>query len=99
MFLRAVYGGEYIPPPATGDVFEDVAADYWAASWIEDMYSNGFIDSCDVNTFCAIHAITWGDVKYALDKINYHMPITDYKPGAAITRAELADVFFQVFDL
>ena len=33
--LKAKHGAAYVPPAATGSMFSDVAADYWAAAWIE----------------------------------------------------------------
>jgi hypothetical protein len=44
--LRAKYGSGFNPPPATGTVFADVSASYWAAPWIERLYSEGITAGC-----------------------------------------------------
>jgi hypothetical protein len=46
--LRAKHGSNYIPPPATG-IFSDVAQDYWAASWVEQLYREGISGGCGTN--------------------------------------------------
>lgn len=47
--LRARHGSGYMPPPATGTVFSDVPASYWAASWIEQIYDEGITAGCAVS--------------------------------------------------
>ncbi|HEV2852125.1 MAG TPA: PQQ-dependent sugar dehydrogenase [Thermoanaerobaculia bacterium] len=44
--LRAKHGSGYTPPAATGTVFADVPASYWAAPWIERLYSEGITAGC-----------------------------------------------------
>lgn len=44
--LRAKHGSAYTPPPATGTVFSDVPANYWAAAWIEQVHSEGISSGC-----------------------------------------------------
>jgi glucose/arabinose dehydrogenase len=44
--LRAKYGPSYTPPPATGTVFADVPASYWAAPWIEQLFNEGITAGC-----------------------------------------------------
>lgn len=44
--LRARHGSGYAPPPATGTVFSDVPAGYWAASWIEQVFAEGITAGC-----------------------------------------------------
>jgi hypothetical protein len=43
---RGMRGAEYTPPTATGSVFVDVSADYWAADWIEQLYADGITSGC-----------------------------------------------------
>lgn len=43
--LRVKYGAGYVPPAATGDVFNDVAG-HWAQAWIEQMYRDGLTSGC-----------------------------------------------------
>ena len=43
------YGTSFLPPPATGTVFADVAATDFAAAWIEDLYAEGITSGCATN--------------------------------------------------
>jgi hypothetical protein len=43
--LRATHGPSYTPP-ASGDVFTDVPANYWAHDWINQFYAEGFTGGC-----------------------------------------------------
>lgn len=54
LLLRARFGPAYTPPPATGRIFADVPATYWAAPWIEQLYLQGITAGCAVNPlqFC-----------------------------------------------
>ena len=44
--LRAKHGATYLPPPASGTRFADVPATYWAASWIEQLATEGVTNGC-----------------------------------------------------
>lgn len=46
--LRGTRGPGYVPPPATGTVFTDVPAGYWAAAWIEQLVADGLTGGCGV---------------------------------------------------
>ncbi|MFZ5880884.1 MAG: S-layer homology domain-containing protein [Chloroflexota bacterium] len=50
--LRALHGNTYSPPPATGTMFDDVSADYWAAAWIEQLATEGITGGCGGNNYC-----------------------------------------------
>ncbi|HKI00578.1 MAG TPA: ELWxxDGT repeat protein [Thermoanaerobaculia bacterium] len=50
--LRARHGASYVPPPATGTVFQDVPAGYWAAAWIERLAAEGITSGCAPNLYC-----------------------------------------------
>ncbi|HSG39256.1 MAG TPA: ELWxxDGT repeat protein, partial [Thermoanaerobaculia bacterium] len=50
--LRAKHGAAYTPPPATGTVFTDVPASYWAAAWIEQLAAEGITTGCAPNQYC-----------------------------------------------
>jgi len=45
---RALNGGSYMPPAATG-IFVDVPTSYWAADWIEQFYQDGITNGCSTN--------------------------------------------------
>ncbi len=56
LILRSVnYNSDppYAPDPATGEVFDDVPADYWAADWIEALFAEQITSGCgDGNSYC-----------------------------------------------
>jgi hypothetical protein len=43
---RAMHGAAYVPPAASGSLFADVSASYWASSWIEQFYQDGVTAGC-----------------------------------------------------
>lgn len=47
--LRAKHGSAFTPPPATGTVFDDVPASYWAAAWIEQAFAEEITSGCAVS--------------------------------------------------
>ncbi|MBI4771782.1 MAG: S-layer homology domain-containing protein, partial [Chloroflexi bacterium] len=49
--LRGTHGAAgYSPPAATGAMFADVAANYWAAAWIEQLAREGITGGCAPGT-------------------------------------------------
>jgi ELWxxDGT repeat protein len=50
------------PPPATGTLFTDVPADYWAARWIEHLATQGITGGCGGGKFCPDQPITRGEM-------------------------------------
>lgn len=56
--LRAKHGNAYTPPPATGNVFNDVAADDFAAAWIEALANEGITAGCGGGNYCPNRNIT-----------------------------------------
>jgi hypothetical protein len=63
--LRAKFGGDYNPPPATG-IFGDVTPQSFGANYIEDLYRRGIDSGCGtkkgVLNFCPESAVTRGDL-------------------------------------
>ncbi|MBF0368990.1 MAG: hypothetical protein HQL52_05965, partial [Magnetococcales bacterium] len=52
--LRTKYGSDYSPPTASGTVYGDISADYWAGNFIEQLYNEGFAtDTLDTTRECA----------------------------------------------
>ncbi|MEX0881249.1 MAG: M20/M25/M40 family metallo-hydrolase [Thermoanaerobaculia bacterium] len=47
--LKASIDAAYVPPPATGGVFTDVAAGSFAADWIEDLFARAITGGCLTN--------------------------------------------------
>ncbi|MBF0371559.1 MAG: DUF1566 domain-containing protein [Magnetococcales bacterium] len=62
--LRTLYGSDYSPPDATGTAFADISADYWAATYIEKLESDGLVSGttepgrCDDSFFCPSFTLT-----------------------------------------
>ncbi|MCH5373780.1 MAG: choice-of-anchor D domain-containing protein [Planctomycetes bacterium] len=50
--LRGVHGSGYAPRPADGGEFADVAMDYWAAAWIEQLAAEGITTGCGDGNYC-----------------------------------------------
>jgi chitodextrinase len=50
--LRAEHGSGYVPPAASGTVFGDVSASYWAAAWIEQLAAEGITGGCGSGSYC-----------------------------------------------
>jgi len=46
LLLRAEHGAAYVPPSATGTVFDDVPANAFAAAWIERLAAEGITAGC-----------------------------------------------------
>jgi hypothetical protein len=49
---RGMHGSDYLPPPASGNVFLDVAAGDFAANFIEQLHSDGITSGCGNDNFC-----------------------------------------------
>jgi len=56
--LRGEHGGSYLPPPATGQVFNDVATDSFAAAWIEQLSAEGITGGCGGGNYCPDAIVT-----------------------------------------
>ena len=52
LLLRARNGSAYVPPPATGTVFNDVPATAFAAAWIEALAAAGITTGCGGGAYC-----------------------------------------------
>jgi hypothetical protein len=56
--LRAKHGPGFTPPPATGTVFADVPASFWAAAWIERLAAEGITTGCGNGSYCPTNPVT-----------------------------------------
>jgi hypothetical protein len=56
--LRAEHGSAYSPPPATGTVFADIPANFWAAGWIEQLVAEGITAGCGNGNYCPATPVT-----------------------------------------
>jgi hypothetical protein len=52
LLLKTALGPDYVPPPATGTVFDDVSAGSFAAAWIEDLAARGITSGCGGGNYC-----------------------------------------------
>ncbi|HWZ86661.1 MAG TPA: S-layer homology domain-containing protein, partial [Thermoanaerobaculia bacterium] len=56
--LKAKLGSGYVPPPATGTVFNDVHIGDFAADWIEDLHARGITGGCGNGDYCPNNSVT-----------------------------------------
>jgi hypothetical protein len=61
------------PPPATGTLFADVPANYWAARWIEQLAADGITGGCGGGNYCPDQPITRGEMAVFLATA-FHLP-------------------------
>ena len=62
--LVSKLGPLYTPPAATGNIFNDVPANGFAAAWIEDLYNRGIAAGCSTNPpmYCPDASVTRGQM-------------------------------------
>ena len=58
LILKSMLGSGYVPPPASGTVFADVAAGGFAAAWIEDLAARGISAGCGGGNYCPDEPVT-----------------------------------------
>jgi hypothetical protein len=56
--LRGKHGSAYTPPVATGTMFGDVHAGYWAGAWIEELANEGITGGCGNGNYCPETVVT-----------------------------------------
>ncbi|MCP5425947.1 MAG: S-layer homology domain-containing protein [Gammaproteobacteria bacterium] len=56
--LRGIYGSAYIPPTASGTMFNDVPKTAFAADWIEQLALEGITGGCGSGNYCPDSNIT-----------------------------------------
>jgi hypothetical protein len=56
--LKAKYGFDHVPPPASGLVFLDVPAADPFAPWIEELFSLGISNGCGGGNYCPLAPVT-----------------------------------------
>jgi len=66
--LKSKYGASYSPPVASGTMFGDVPASYWAASWIEQLAAEGITGGCGNGNYCPGNAVTRAQMAVFLQK-------------------------------
>lgn len=79
---RSMRGSGYSPPAATGNVFLDVGAGDFAASFIERLASDGITAGCGNNNYCPNADITRAQMAVFLLRAKYG---ADYSPPPPAT--------------
>jgi ELWxxDGT repeat protein len=66
--VRGVHGIGFVPPPATGTVFADVPAGFWAAPWIEQLAADGLTRGCNLTPplYCPERLLTRAEIAVLL---------------------------------
>ena len=68
---RAMRGGSYVAPAATGTVFGDVAANDFAAGYIEQFYRDGITSGCGGGNYCPSGQVTRAQMAIFLLRAKY----------------------------
>jgi RHS repeat-associated protein len=71
--LRAKHGGSYVPPPATGTMFDDVPIGSFGAAWIEQLAREGVTGGCQANPplYCPNASVTRAQMAIFLLRTKY----------------------------
>jgi len=77
---RGINGSGYVPPPASGNVFDDVAAGDFAASFIEQLAADGITAGCGNNNYCPNDIVSRAQMAVFLLRAKYG---ADHSPPAA----------------
>lgn len=64
--VRSSHGPAYLPPPATGTLFQDVPAGHWAARWIEQLAADGVAAGCGGGSYCPSRILTRAEMAVLL---------------------------------
>lgn len=85
---RGMNGGDFNPPPATGNVFLDVAANDFGAAFIEQLFLDSITGGCGSNNYCPNDDVTRAQMAvFLLRAING----SGYSPPSA-SGTQFADV-------
>ena len=74
--VRGVHGSNYNPPAASGTVFQDVPASYWAAAFIEQLYRDGFTGGCRPGFYCPTNSVNRAEMAVFLVKARHGVGFT-----------------------
>ena len=77
---RGMNGSDYVPPPASGTAFDDVAQGDFAANFIEQLYSDGITAGCGNNNYCPDAAVSRAQMAVFLLRAKHG---AGYSPPAA----------------
>ncbi len=68
---RGMRGAAFTPPAATGNVFLDVPANAFGASFIEQLYLDGITGGCGGNNYCPSQSVTRAQMAVFLLRARY----------------------------
>jgi DNA-binding beta-propeller fold protein YncE len=68
---RGMRGSDFVPPPATGNTFLDVAATDFAASYIEQLFLDAITGGCGNGNYCPNDAVTRSQMAVFLLRAKY----------------------------
>ena len=72
--LKAKYGSTYAPPAVGGSTgFNDVATNYWAATFIKQLAAEGVTSGCGPNVYCPENSVTRAEMAVFLVK-TFNLP-------------------------
>ncbi|MFP5288765.1 MAG: S-layer homology domain-containing protein, partial [Thermoanaerobaculia bacterium] len=74
--LRAIHGSDYTPPAATGGVFSDVPAGFWAAPWIEELAEEGYTAGCGGGRYCPEQSVSRAEMAVFLLRAEHGLAFT-----------------------
>jgi len=77
---RGMNGSNYVPPAATGNVFNDVGAGDFAANFIEQLAADGITAGCGGGNYCPDSQVTRDQMAVFLLRAKYG---SNYSPPAA----------------
>jgi hypothetical protein len=72
--LRAEHGAAYTPPPATGNMFNDVSTSTPNAAWIEQLASEGITGGCGDGNYCPTSPVTRGQMAVFVQR-SFDLPL------------------------
>ena len=78
--LRGEHGASYVPPPARGAVFLDIAKSDPFAGWIEQLWAEGISSGCGNGNFCPGETLNRASLAVLLLKTAHG---SAYRPPAA----------------
>ncbi len=84
---RGINGSDFVPPPATGEVFADVGANDFAAAYIERLFADGITGGCGGGNYCPTNSVTRAQMAVFLLRAKY---------GASFTPPPATGVFSDV---
>lgn len=84
---RGMRGSEFTPDPAAGNVFLDVAADDFAADFIEQLFIDGISSGCGNNNYCPNNNVTRAQMAVFLLRAKF---------GASYTPPQATGVYIDV---